>query len=118
VFPGSYCDELETVPHYWLEVDKTAGGSLFQCRFCYEYLWLPLDISSIVRLSNLMKKYGRDRGYCHYLNGHRPAKLLIAKLQDLRRLENEIEDKREFARIADKILSDKEYDRKEVPKNG
>ena len=27
----------------------------------------------------------------------------------------EIADKRKFARLTDKILSDKEYDRKEVP---
>jgi len=36
----------------------------------------------------------------------------MAKLQDLRRLEAETADKREFARMADKILSDREYDRK------
>ena len=61
-----------------------------------------------------MKQFGGGEGYCRYLNRHRAAKVLIAKLQDLRRLEMEITGKREFARLADKILSDKEYDRKEI----
>jgi len=39
--------------------------------------------------------------------------MLVAKLRDLRRLESEVADKREFARLVDKVMSDKEYDRKE-----
>ncbi len=114
VYPGSYCDELETVPHYWNEVDVVAKGSLYQCRFCYRHLWLPLSTYDAEQLSKLIRKYGSSKGYCYYLNRHRPAKLLIAKLQDLRMLETEITDRREFARLTDKILSDKEYDRKET----
>jgi len=61
-----------------------------------------------------MQRLGKNEGYCHYLNRNRPAKLLMAKLQDLRRLEGEIDDKIEFAKMTDKILSDMEYDRKEI----
>ncbi len=111
-FPGTYCDELKTVPHYWFEVDTIEGGSLFRCRFCRRYLWLPKFHLDSDRLSGMIRKYGGNEGYCRYLNMHRPAKLLIAKLQDLRRLEMEIADKREFARLTDKILSDGNYDRK------
>ena len=75
---------------------------------------MPMYHLDANKLGNLIGRYGGDEGYCRYLNRHRPAKLLMAKLQDLRRLEMEITDKREFARLADKILSDKEYDRKEV----
>ena len=110
-FAGSYCDELETVPHYWLEVDTVDGGSLFQCKFCHRHLWLPMFHLDADRLGKLMRRYGDSEGYCRYLNRHRPAKLLMAKLQDLRRLEMEVADKREFARLADKILSEKEYDK-------
>jgi len=113
VFPGAYCDEIETVPHYWIGVDIVEGGSLFQCRFCRRYLWLPMFHLETEKLSRLIRRLGSDKGYCHYLNRHRPAKLLVAKLQDLRRLETEVADKREFARLADKILSDRDYDRKE-----
>ena len=113
VFPGAYCDELETVPHYWNEVENVVKGSLFQCKFCHKYLWLPKFHIDAERLSRLMRVYGKDEGYCRFLNRHRAVKLLLAKLQDLGRLEMEIDDKREFARLADKILSDKDYDRKE-----
>ena len=112
--PGSYCNELETVPHYWYEVDIVGIGAVFQCRFCHKHLWLPMFQLDAEKLSKLIRKYGEDEGYCHYLNRYRAAKVLMAKLQDLRRLEMEITDKREFARLTDKILSDKEYDRKEV----
>lgn len=114
VFPGAYCDELETVPHYWVESGKVEKGSLFQCKFCRKYLWLPLSTYDAEVLGKLIGRYGKSEGYCRYLNRHRPAKLLMAKLQDLRRLEMEVADKREFARLTDKILSDKEYDRKEI----
>lgn len=112
-YPGSYCDELETVPHYWTEIDVVAGGSLFRCKLCYDYVWLPMFLPEIHHLNNLMKKYGSNEGYCQYLNRHRAAKLLVAKMQDLRRLEAKITDKRKFAKVVDGILSDKEYDRKE-----
>ncbi len=113
IHPSSYCDELGTVPHYWIENDKVAGGSLYQCKFCRRHLWLPLDYINAQRLGSLLNRYGKDEGYCLYLNLHRVAKVLMAKLQGLRRLEIKTTDKREFARLADKILSDKEYDRKE-----
>ena len=114
VYPGSYCDDAEVVPHYWVGDSIVGKGSLFQCRLCRRYLWLPLSTFDAMNLSTLLRKYGISEGYCRYLNRHRPAKLIMAKLQDLRRLEMEITDKREFARLTDKILSDKEYDGKEV----
>ncbi len=112
-FPGSYCDDAKITPHYWLESGKVEKGSLFQCKFCHRYLWLPLSTYDANVLGKLMRTHGSTEGYCQYLNRHRPAKLLMAKLQDLRRLEMEITDKMEFARLADRILSDKDYDRKE-----
>ena len=112
--PSAYCDEQLLKPHYWVGVDCVNSGSLFQCKYCYDYLWLPLGWTDAERLSFLIEHYGRDEGYCRFLNRHRTAKILMAKLQNLRRLAAEIPDKREFARMVDKILSDKEYDRKEV----
>ncbi len=113
-FPGSYCDVVEAVPHYWTEVDIVNSGSLLQCRFCHKHLWLPMHFPDSGQLGGLIKLYGKDKGYCLYLDRHRAAKMLIAKLQDLRRLEEEVTDKRKFARMADRILSDREYDRKET----
>lgn len=114
VFPGCYCDELETVPHHWVEIEKVASGSLFQCKFCHDYLWLPQNWTTNERLTYLIKFYGKDEGYCRCLNKHRPAKILMAKLQYLRRLELDVTNKRKFAKLVDEVMSDKEYDRKEV----
>lgn len=107
-FPGSYCSG--STPHYWVEMDNLDRGSLFQCNLCYRYLWLPNVFYLSTILGNLMKKKGADDGYCTFLNSHVKAKVLMAKMQDLRRLEEETEDKVEFARLAAKILGDKEYD--------
>ncbi len=114
VHPGSYCDDARIVPHYWIDTDRVEKGSLFQCKLCHRYLWLPTFHLDADKLGKLMRKHDFTEGYCIYLNYHRPAKLLVAKLQDLRRLGMEITDKMEFARLTDKILSDKDYDRKEV----
>ena len=111
VFPGSYCDDAELTPHYWSEVDKPYGGSLMQCRLCRRHLWLPLSFTEAIVMMKYTDKYGLTEGYCRYLNRHRPAKMLMAKMQNLRRLEMEVNNKREFARLADKVLSDEEYDR-------
>ena len=113
VHPGSYCDKSEAVSHYWIENEKIAEGSLFRCKLCHDYIWLPFNLKDSEQLGNLIRQYGRDEGYCRFLNKHRPAKVLMAKLQNLRRLEEDVVDKREFAKMTDKILRDKNYDRKE-----
>ena len=110
-FPGSHCDEAKLIAHFWTEVDRPYGGSLLQCKLCRRHLWLPASFADAVVMHKYIARYDADEGYCRYLNRHRPAKMLMAKLQDLRRLEKEVSNKREFARLADKILSDKEYDR-------
>lgn len=112
--PGTYCDEYGEVPHYWIQTDIVARGTMFQCKLCHKHLWLPLDYLSGHRLGTLMKQYGKDEGYCRYLNKHREAKILMAKMQDLRILEVTSTNIREFARLSDKIMSDNDYDRKEV----
>ncbi len=112
VFPGSYCDEAELNPHYWIEDDRQCRGSLYQCKLCHRHLWLPSTYHDAVMLMKYIDKYGVQEGYCRYLNRHRSAKMLVAKLQDLRKLEVDVSNKREFAKLADKILSDKEYDRR------
>ena len=112
VFPSSYCDDADIVPHFWKEVDKPHGGSLYQCKLCRRHLWLPSGFTDAMMLKKCIDKFGLQEGYCRYLNRHRQAKMLVAKMQDLRKLEVEVSDKRKFARLADKILSDMEYDRR------
>lgn len=115
VFPGSFCDEIKTVPHHWIEYEKIYGGTLLKCSKCFSYIWLPTGWAEANYLSTLMKVHGKNEGYCRFLNRRRPAKILMAKMQDLTRLAKDYEYKndREFAKIVDKILSDKDYDKKE-----
>lgn len=113
VYPGSYCNSDKATPHYWTDTDTVDGGVLFQCKFCRIYLWLPLCYEDFVRLCNLIVTQGKDEGYCEYLDKHRTAKVLIAKLQDLGKLSTGEVNSREFARLADNILGDREYDRGE-----
>ncbi len=109
-FPGSYCNETQA--HHWVEVEKVASGSLFQCQLCKKHLWLSLVTSSAIEMGSLIKEYGKDEWYCRFLNCHRQAKILMAKMQDLARLELEVMDKRKLAKEVDRIMRDKEYDRK------
>jgi len=113
VHPGSYCDELEAIPHYWREVEKVCEGSLLRCMNCYKYIWLPLSEHEAERMGKLMRSSGKDEGYCEYLDRNRGAKIIVAKMQDLGRMEAEATDKRKFARLVDKVMSDRNYDRKE-----
>jgi len=111
-YPGHYCSGNEETPHYWSDVDKVGSGTLLQCKRCREYLWLPLSFVDAMKLSNLMRKFGEDEGYCRFLNKRRPAKLIVAKMQDLRKLiETSTLSRRQLAKMVDKIMSDKGYDR-------
>ncbi len=110
-YPGSYCGEDESVPHYWVGIDKIDKGSLFQCRLCKDYLWLPEYGDLPNELKQLMRKLGDTEGYCQFLNSHRRAKVRLAKLQDLRKMEVGMTDMREFGKAVERILKEKEYDR-------
>lgn len=109
---GSYCPDGS--PHYSIEYDKVEGGSVYRCIKCHKIKWLPVDFYEAIKLGTMMDKYKQQEGYCRYLNLHRSTKIMVAKLQDLERLSSKIDDKMEFARIADKILSEKDYDKKKV----
>lgn len=111
VYPGSHCDELLTKPHRWMEVDKIHGGSLFRCSKCKRHMWLPATLRDAERLSDLIWKYGGTEGYCRYLNRHRGAKVLMAKIQDLERLSRKKIGKAKFAKMVVEVMNDKEYDR-------
>lgn len=112
--PGSYCDEAESNPHYWKEVDREHGGSLFQCAKCLKHLWLPAAMSNVIVLGNLMKAHGNTEGYCRFLNKHRPAKIIMAKMQYLRNMEAGISNKRELAKLIVKVMNEDDFDTKEV----
>ena len=101
-----------SIAHYWKAKGYVHKGVLFQCIYCLSYIWLPADIDSAVRLGRLISKFGDDEGYCMYLNhaSRRPAKIMMAKLQELQRLSNSITNSIEFAKLVSKILNDKEYD--------
>lgn len=110
--PGSYCDDNKIQPHYWMEIENIEHGVLFKCKLCYKYLWNPLSYTESIVLGKYTRKYGLTSGYRKYLDNHRPAKIMIAKMQDLARLEKYEPDKMKFAKLAAKIMSDKEYDKK------
>ncbi len=111
-FPGSYCDWSNTTPHYWCATERVDRGVLYQCKLCFRYLWLPSHYLSTEALSEAMVRLGDNEGYCVILNRYRGAKILLAKMIYLRKLETETDDKVKFAKLADKVLSDKEYDRR------
>ncbi len=112
--PGSYCDELETVPHHWVETEKMDSGSLYRCKFCHKSLWLPSFSTGAIEMGRLLTQYGKSEGYCRFLNRYRAAKLLVAKMQEIHKLSDTFRDGVVFARQVNKILSDREYDKKEA----
>ena len=115
IHPGSYCDEVSTRqnPHYWLTIDRIGIGHLYHCIKCGDCLWLPCTFLESSRLGINMRKMGKTEGYCKVLDypSNRAAKTMIAKLQDLHRLSGNIGDEVEFAKMTNRIIGDKEYDR-------
>lgn len=116
IFPGSYCDDTSTKlsPHYWVKTDTINSGGIFQCKKCNNHLWLPIEVEGATALGYLMDRFGRYEGYYRYLNhaSRRPAKIMVAKLQEIYRLSKNITNIIEFAKMVDKILNEKDYDRR------
>lgn len=98
-------------PHYLIANHTFDGGSLFKCSRCLKHIWLPTMLGGATELEQLIKHLGTQRAYCKFLDKHREAKVMVAKLQDLWYARQEIGDDGKFADLVIKIMEDKEYDR-------
>jgi len=57
---------------------------------------------------------GTTAGYCKFLDKHREAKVLVAKLQDLWYARQRISVNEQFLKLVISVMEDKEYDRVET----
>lgn len=106
---GSYCPDGQ--PHFLIGKHNFDGGVILNCRGCGKNLWLPTNPSDAAKLDILIDRYGVTGGYRAYLDKHREAKCLVAKLQDLWYAEQRMEDNGEFMKLVISVMEDKEYDR-------
>ncbi|KKL19471.1 hypothetical protein LCGC14_2465150, partial [marine sediment metagenome] len=105
VWIGHECSDSPTGAH-WLIGDSDAvdRGFLFKCKFCHRYKWLPIGTDEALTMGELMRKYGEDIGYQKMLDRKPAAKVLVAKLQELRRLRGVIKYDMEFVEEVERIL--------------
>lgn len=108
---GGLCPNGE--PHYLIASFRLDGGSIFRCKRCSKHTWLPSDLENARKFSLLIGRYGVRKGYCEMLDEHRPAKVMVAKLQDLWKAKRYMVDKKQFLDLVVAIMSDREYDKKE-----
>ncbi len=113
-YPSSQCS-IDTA-HYWKVEENISGGALFRCVNCGKHIWLPLFHIDGEELGRQLDAYGLNEGYCRFLNRPtlRAAKIMLAKLQELERLSENVTDKVKFAKSVAEILGRKDYDRKEA----
>jgi len=111
VWIGSFCPDGH--PHYLVGKHNLDGGSLFKCKYCHKYVWLPSLINEAAKLGEAVTRYGAQAGYCVYLDEHQAAKVMIAKLQEIWHARQEVTDDGEMLELVTKIMEDKEYDRKD-----
>lgn len=109
---GSYCPD--STPHFFISHRYLYEGSIFKCQKCFKHKWLPMHLNDAVVLEGMINKYGTVTGYRNYLDGHREAKILVAKLQDLWYARKRISSNKDFLKLVVSIMEDKEYDKKEV----
>jgi hypothetical protein len=108
---GSYCPDGQ--PHFLIGRHNFDEGVILNCRGCGKNLWLPTGMSEATKLDHLLDHYGANKGYQLYLDKHREAKCLVAKLQDLWYAKERMEDNEEFMKLIISVMEDKEYDRKD-----
>lgn len=108
---GSFCPDGQ--PHFLIGRHSFDGGTIFNCSLCHKNIWLPTYITDAAELDQLIDVYGAQKGYCKFLDKHREAKVMMAKLQDLQRAQQDIKHD-EFVLLVIKTMEDKEYDKLEV----
>lgn len=106
---GDFCPDKQ--PHHLVATHHLYEGSLFRCTKCYKHVWLPVGYGSARELDAMIGSLGAQKGYCKYLDKHRPAKIMIAKLQDLWLAKQAHPNNGEFLLQVLDIMGDREYDR-------
>ena len=106
---GDYCPDGQ--PHFLIGRHNFDGGVILNCLNCGKNLWLPIHVGEAAKLDTLIDHYGATRGYQMYLDKHREAKCMVAKMQDLQRAKERMENNEEFVKLVISIMEDKEYDR-------
>jgi len=109
---GSYCPDGQ--PHYLIGRNNFNGGAILICARCKKSIWLPILINEAAILDSMIDRLGASQGYCKYLDKNREAKMLVAKLQDLWRAKQRMEDNKDFVKLIISVMEDKEYDKKEA----
>lgn len=112
VWIGDYCPDNQ--PHHLVSIHNLDGGSIFKCKHCYQHIWLPSEIKDASRLESLIGYLGAQAGYCKFLNSHRPAKIVVAKLQDLWRAKQMSPNNGEFLLLVLDIMKEDNYDARRV----
>ena len=106
---GSSCPDGQ--PHFLVDRNNFGGGIILICRNCKKSIWLPTIINEAARLDRMIDRLGTTQGYCKYLDTNRDAKMLVAKLQDLWRAKQRMENNEDFVKLVISVMEDKEYDR-------
>lgn len=106
---GSFCPDGQ--PHFLIGRNNFGGGIILICTNCKKSIWLPILINEAAILDNMIDRLGATQGYCKYLDKNRDAKMLVAKLQDLWRAKQRMENKEDFVKLVISVMEDKEYDR-------
>lgn len=109
---GSYCPDGQ--PHFLIGSQPQDGWSTLKCKYCSQYKLLPVYMNEVTDLTRLLHKHGGTNGYQKFLDNHKEARMLIAKLQYLWRVNQHTTDKVKFISMVVKVMEDKEFDRKEV----
>jgi len=90
-YPDSECNENPySKAHYWVDELKTTGGSVFVCKYCFFFKWLPSNHDDAQNMGSKMKMKGNTVGYQFMLDNYPKAKMLIAKLQDISKLRGQM----------------------------
>lgn len=69
-------------PHIWKEVEKIRFGTMFVCKGCRQYRWLPDVMQETQKLQKLIHNCGYQQGYNEYLNTRPELKILIWAVQN------------------------------------
>lgn len=106
---GSYCPDGQ--PHQLYGRRILPGWCAYRCGNCKKQILLPVDMREAKEFDGLVDRYGAEKAYLKFLDKHREAKVMTAKLQDLWKARQVITDDEEFVRMIVTIMEDREYDR-------
>ncbi len=106
-WPDVRCEVSSTKAHFWVARDCIEHGTVFECKYCHRFIWLPDYYGEAIELAHSIGRHGHTAAYQAMLAKHPVVLKLLSKIQDLHYLRGLPQE--QFLKVVVAVMTDREY---------